>query len=77
MSTIQDIRAAKAAFESHVGTHKCSPVTVAISRGVEPCTERIPLWQAYVGSQSAAHRWGLDHDDTDRVREQHAHLKVG
>jgi hypothetical protein len=80
MSTKQDIFDAKFAFERHVGEHKCSPVTVARSRGDEPCTERVPLWQAYVGSSySAAGRWWTEHDDADRIREQYSEqtAKIG
>jgi hypothetical protein len=77
MSTRLDIIAAKLAFERHVGEHRCIAVQEAIARGVTPCPYRVPLWQAYVGPFSTAHRWGTEIGDPARVTEQFSHQIVG
>lgn len=73
MSIIADIRQAKAEFEDHVATHGCRPTSAAKADGETPCTTRVDLWQAYVGSpNSAAGMWGREHDDDARQRAHFA-----
>lgn len=48
MTTIGDIRAARAAHEEHVATHKCRP---------GECELRKRLWLHY---QKTAERWGQE-----------------
>jgi hypothetical protein len=70
MSIIADIRQSKAEFEDHVATHGCRPTSAAIADGEVPCTVRVELWTAYVGSSvSAAGMWGKEHDDDARQRD--------
>ena len=66
MSIIADIRVAKAEYEDHVATHKCSDATSARSRGETPCSKRVELLQAYFGT---AGMWGQEPDDDRRQRD--------
>jgi hypothetical protein len=66
MSIVADIKRAKAEFEDHVATHKCSDAFSARSRGETPCKTRVELLQAYFGT---AGLWGQEHDDDTRQRD--------
>lgn len=65
MSIVADIKQAKEEFTSHVAEHGCRATSAAKADGETPCTRRVELWEAYMGT---AKLWGLEHDDHARQK---------
>jgi hypothetical protein len=58
VTTVADIKQAKAVHTHHLATHRCGALT--------RCPERAELWKAYMAT---ADHWGADPDDDQRQRD--------
>ena len=65
MSIVADIKQAKHEFTAHVAEHGCRATSAAKADGETPCTTRVELWDAYMGT---AKLWAQEPDDDARQR---------